>query len=169
MPSTTKEAPTVDVELTVNGSEEELEVEPRMLLVEMLREELNLTGPHVGCESSYCGACTVLMDGKPVKSCTVFGAQAHQAEIMTVEGLAADADGEVHALQQSFSENHGLQCGYCTPGLLMTGYALMESKPDASRDEIKKAISGNVCRCTGYQNVVKAIHAVTEGESSNGA
>ena len=167
MPSTTESPPKVDVEVTVNGKEEHLQVEPRMLLVEMLREELDLTGVHVGCESSYCGACTVLLDGEPVKTCTVFAAQVHESEITTVEGLSEG--GELHELQESFSENHALQCGYCTPGLLMSGKALLDEKPDASKKEIKKAISGNVCRCTGYQNIVKAIDQVTEGSSADGS
>lgn len=166
MPSTTDQKPKAEVEVTVNGEKEQLEVEPRMLLVEMLREKLDLTGPHIGCESSYCGACTVLLDGEPIKSCTVFGVQAHNAEIMTVEGLTKQ-DGELHALQQSFSEEHGLQCGYCTPGLLMSGYALLEDTPNPSKEKIKKSISGNVCRCTGYQNIIKAIDKATE-EPTNG-
>jgi carbon-monoxide dehydrogenase small subunit len=165
MPSTTESPAKVDVEVTVNGKEEYLQVEPRMLLVEMLREELGLTGAHVGCESSYCGACTVLLDGEPVKTCTVFAVQAHESEITTVEGLSEE--GELHELQESFSENHALQCGYCTPGLLMSGKALLDRNPDATKKEIKKAISGNVCRCTGYQNIVKAIDQVTEGSSND--
>lgn len=167
MPSTTESPAKVDVEVTVNGEEEHLRVEPRMLLVEMLREELDLTGAHVGCESSYCGACTVLLDGEPVKTCTVFAVQVHESEITTVEGLSEG--GELHELQESFSENHALQCGFCTPGLLMSGKALLDRKPDASEKEIKKAISGNVCRCTGYQNIVKAIDEVTEGSSDDGS
>lgn len=158
------ETPTqVTVEVSVNGRTERLQVEPRMLLVELLREKLDLTGAHIGCESSYCGACTVLMDGEPVKSCTVLAVQAHESEITTVEGLFED--GELHKLQKSFSENHALQCGYCTPGLLMSGKSLLDKKPDATKKEIKKAISGNVCRCTGYQNIVQAISSVIEGST----
>ncbi len=167
MPLKTEEKPKVEVRTTVNGSEEYLEIEPRMLLVEMLREELNLTGVHVGCESSYCGACTILMDGDPVKSCTVFGVQAHQSELTTVEGLTDD--GELHELQKAFSENHGLQCGYCTPGLLMVGKALLDGETEVSKDDIEKAISGNVCRCTGYQNIVKSIQSASNGGSTDGS
>jgi carbon-monoxide dehydrogenase small subunit len=123
--------------------------------VEFIREELGLTGTHIGCDTSYCGACTVLMDGRPVKSCTVYAVQADGSEIETVEGL--EADGELHPLQTAFSEHHGLQCGYCTPGMLMSSKHLLEDNPDPSREEIKKGIAGNVCRCTGYQNIITAV------------
>jgi carbon-monoxide dehydrogenase small subunit len=133
----------------------EVTVNPRTLLVEFIREELGLTGTHIGCDTSYCGACTVLMDGRPVKSCTVYAVQADGSEIETVEGL--EADGELHPLQTAFSEHHGLQCGYCTPGMLMSSKHLLEDNPDPSREEIKKGIAGNVCRCTGYQNIITAV------------
>jgi carbon-monoxide dehydrogenase small subunit len=123
--------------------------------VEFIREELNLTGTHIGCDTSYCGACTVLMDGRPVKSCTLLAAQADGSEISTVEGL--ELDGELHPLQTAFSEHHGLQCGYCTPGMLMSSKHLLDENPDPSREEIKKCIAGNVCRCTGYQNIITAV------------
>jgi carbon-monoxide dehydrogenase small subunit len=143
------------VEVTVNGGTYQREIEPRTLLVEFIREELGLTGTHIGCDTSYCGACTVLMDGRPVKSCTVYAVQADGSEIETVEGL--EGDGELHLLQTAFSEHHGLQCGYCTPGMLMSAVHLLQENPDPSREEIKKGISGNVCRCTGYQNIITAI------------
>ncbi len=145
----------VFVEVTVNGGTYQREIEPRTLLVELIREELGLTGTHIGCDTSYCGACTVLMDGRPVKSCTVYAVQADGSEIETVEGL--EQDGKLHPLQESFSEHHGLQCGYCTPGMLMSSKHLLQENPDPSRDEIKKGIAGNVCRCTGYQNIYSAV------------
>ena len=145
----------VFVELTVNGGTYQREIEPRTLLVEFIREELGLTGTHIGCDTSYCGACTVLMDGRPVKSCTVFAVQADGCEIDTVEGL--ESDGELHPLQTAFSEHHGLQCGYCTPGMLMSSKHLLAENPDPSREEIKKCIAGNTCRCTGYQNIITAV------------
>ncbi len=145
------------MKVKVNGKPYEVEVESRLLLVDLLREKLNLTGTHVGCDTSYCGACTVLLNGVTVKSCTVFAVQADQGEVMTVEGLATD--GHLHPIQQAFAENHGLQCGYCTPGLLMSTYQLLSKKPHPSEGEIRKAIAGNTCRCTGYQNILKAIRA----------
>jgi carbon-monoxide dehydrogenase small subunit len=145
----------VFVELTVNGGTYQREIEPRTLLVEFIREELGLTGTHIGCDTSYCGACTVVMDGRPVKSCTVLAVQADGSKIETVEGL--ESDGELHPLQTAFSEHHGLQCGYCTPGMLMSCAQLLAENPDPSRDEIKKGIAGNVCRCTGYQNIITAV------------
>ncbi len=145
----------VFVELTVNGGTYQREIEPRTLLVEFIREELGLTGTHIGCDTSYCGACTVLMDGRPIKSCTVFAVQADGCEIDTVEGL--ESDGELHPLQTAFSEHHGLQCGYCTPGMLMSSKHLLAENPDPSREEIKKCIAGNTCRCTGYQNIITAV------------
>jgi aerobic carbon-monoxide dehydrogenase small subunit len=150
----------VPLEVTVNGLRHRLEVEPRLLLVDLLREELNLTGTHIGCDTSYCGACTVLLNGAAVKSCTVFAVQAHQGEILTVEGLATN--GELHAVQKAFASCHGLQCGYCTPGLLMSTYFLLSKNSHPSDKEIRKAISGNTCRCTGYQNVLKAVRAASE-------
>ncbi|MBV8890908.1 MAG: (2Fe-2S)-binding protein [Acidobacteria bacterium] len=145
----------VPLTLTVNGKAYSITVEPRLLLVELLREQLDLTGTHVGCDTTYCGACTVLMNGKTVKSCTVFAVQAEGAEIMTVEGLAKN--GELTAIQQAFGESYGLQCGYCTPGLMMCTYQLLSSNPQPNDSQIRKAIAGNTCRCTGYQNIFKAI------------
>jgi carbon-monoxide dehydrogenase small subunit len=145
----------VFVEVTVNGGTYQREIEPRTLLVEFIREELGLTGTHIGCDTSYCGACTVLMDGRPVKSCTLLAAQADGSEISTVEGL--ELGEELHPLQTAFSEHHGLQCGYCTPGMLMSAKHLLEENPEPSREEIKKGIAGNVCRCTGYQNIITAV------------
>jgi carbon-monoxide dehydrogenase small subunit len=143
------------VQLSVNGEKHEAEVEPRLLLVHLLRENLRLTGTHIGCDTSHCGACTVLMDGRPVKSCTVFAVQANGRQLMTVEGL--EQDGKLHPLQESFMSQHGLQCGYCTPGMLMTAYAFLQKNPKPTEDDIRAAISGNLCRCTGYVNIVKAV------------
>lgn len=148
---------TMPVTITVNGETRQREVEPRMLLVEFLREELRLTGTHIGCDTSYCGACTVLLDGAPVKSCTLLAAQADGAEALTVEAL--EKDGELHPLQQAFSEHHGLQCGYCTPGMIMSSLALLAENPEPDAKAIRKALAGNVCRCTGYQNIIKAVQA----------
>lgn len=150
----------VPIRVTVNGKRYELEVEPRLLLVDLLREALDLTGTHIGCDTSYCGACTVLLNGVSVKSCTVLAAHADQGEVLTVEGLAQD--GKLHAIQQAFADHHGLQCGYCTPGLLLSSYQLLAKNPHPSETEIRKGISGNTCRCTGYQNVFKAIRAAAE-------
>ena len=143
------------IKLTVNGQEVEGTVEPRTLLVHFLREQAGLTGTHIGCETSHCGACTVDLNGKSVKSCTVFAVQADGGEILTVEGLAQG--GELHPLQTAFAEDHGLQCGYCTPGMLVRAQRLLQENPDPSEEEIRWGISGNLCRCTGYQNIVKAI------------
>jgi aerobic carbon-monoxide dehydrogenase small subunit len=143
------------VQLSVNGEKHEADVEPRLLLVHLLREVLRLTGTHIGCDTTHCGACAVLMDGRAVKSCTVFAVQANGRQLMTVEGL--EQDGKLHPLQESFMSEHGLQCGYCTPGMLMTGYAFLQKHPTPSEDEIRAAISGNLCRCTGYVNIVKAV------------
>ena len=142
------------ITVTVNGKEHSLEVEPRLLLVHLLREQLALTGTHVGCDTTSCGACTVLVDGTPIKSCTHFAVQVDGREIMTVEGLGK---GGLHPLQLGFKEEHGLQCGFCTPGMLLVSAALLEENPDPSEEEIRWAISGNICRCTGYQNIVKAV------------
>ncbi len=150
----------VPIAVTVNGKAHRLNVEPRLLLVEMLREELNLTGTHIGCETTYCGACTVLLNGASVKSCTVFAVQADQGEILTVEGLAQN--GNLHPIQQAFAEQHGLQCGYCTPGFLLSTYQLLSENPQPDEKEIRKAIAGNTCRCTGYQNIVKAMQAAAQ-------
>jgi aerobic carbon-monoxide dehydrogenase small subunit len=144
------------VAMTVNGKSVEALVEPRTLLIHLLREQLNLTGPHIGCETSHCGACTVDLDGKSVKSCTVFAVQANGADILTIEGVAG-ADGTLHALQEGFREMHGLQCGFCTPGMIVRAHRLLQENPNPSDAEIRMGISGNLCRCTGYQNIVRAI------------
>jgi aerobic carbon-monoxide dehydrogenase small subunit len=143
------------VSITVNGRRTEHEVEPRLLLVQYLREVLGLTGTHVGCDTSQCGACTVLMDGQAVKSCTVFAVQVDGSEVLTIEGLARD--GELHPLQQGFWEEHGLQCGFCTPGIILAAHSLLEQSPNPSEQEIRKGLEGNLCRCTGYHNIVKAV------------
>jgi carbon-monoxide dehydrogenase small subunit len=148
--------PKSQVSLTVNGETVEALVEPRMLLIHFLREQLNLTGPHIGCETSHCGACTVDLDGKSVKSCTMFAVQANGADVRTIEGMAA-ADGTLHALQEGFREMHGLQCGFCTPGMIMRAYRLLQENGSPTEEEIRFGIAGNLCRCTGYQNIVKAI------------
>jgi len=146
----------MNVTVTVNGTRYTRDVEPRRLLAYFLREELGLTGTHVGCDTSSCGCCVVALDGdRAVKSCTMFAVQADGHEITTVEGL--EQGGKLHALQQAFWDQHGLQCGYCTPGMLMTSYAFLQHTPDPSEAEIREAISGNLCRCTGYQNIVKAV------------
>jgi aerobic carbon-monoxide dehydrogenase small subunit len=144
-----------NVRMKVNGRDREAEVEPRLLLVHFIREVLTLTGTHVGCDTTNCGACTVLLDGRPVKSCTVFAVQADGREIRTVEGVADN--GKLHPLQEGFKEEHGLQCGFCTPGMIMSACALLEKNPHPSEQEIRWGISGNLCRCTGYQNIVKAV------------
>jgi carbon-monoxide dehydrogenase small subunit len=141
--------------VTVNGTPHTAEVEPRLLLVHYLRNVLNLTGTHIGCDTSQCGACTVSMNGKAVKSCTVLSVQADGAEITTIEGLAQD--GSLHPIQEGFWEKHGLQCGFCTPGMIMTAYDLLQRNPNPSEAETREGIRGNLCRCTGYQNIVKAI------------
>jgi len=149
------------VQLSVNGEKHEADVEPRLLLVHLLRENLRLTGTHIGCDTTHCGACTVLMDGRAVKSCTVFAVQANGKQLMTVEGL--EQDGKLHPLQESFMSEHGLQCGYCTPGMLMTSFAFLQKHKSPSEDEVRTAISGNLCRCTGYVNIVKAVqHAAAK-------
>jgi carbon-monoxide dehydrogenase small subunit len=154
------------VKVVVNGEKHEADVEPRLLLVHLLRENFRLTGTHIGCDTTHCGACTVLLDGRPVKSCTVFGVQANGREIMTVEGL--EQDGKLHPLQEGFVEKHGLQCGYCTPGMLMTSYAFLREQPRPGEDDIRRAISGNLCRCTGYVNIVKAIQYAAAKLSNGG-
>ncbi len=143
------------ITVTVNGEEHEALVEPRLLLVHLIRETLHETGTHIGCDTSSCGACTVMMDGRPVKSCTILAVQANGREVMTVEGLET-ADG-LNPVQEGFKEEHGLQCGFCTPGMMITAVALLEENPDPTEEEIRKAISGNLCRCTGYVNIVKAV------------
>jgi len=148
--------PKTHLSMTVNGKAAEGLVEPRTLLIHFLREDLNLTGPHIGCETTHCGACTVDLDGKSVKSCTVFAVQTDGASIVTIEGIAAP-DGTLHALQEGFREMHGLQCGFCTPGMITRAWRLLQEIPNPSEEEIRFGISGNLCRCTGYQNIVKAI------------
>jgi aerobic carbon-monoxide dehydrogenase small subunit len=143
------------VRVKVNGHDREAEIEPRLLLVHFIRDVLGLTGTHVGCDTTNCGACTVILDGRPVKSCTVFAVQANGREIRTIEGVASD--GQLHPLQEGFKEEHGLQCGFCTPGMILSAYALLEKNPHPTEEEIRWGISGNLCRCTGYQNIVKAV------------
>ncbi len=153
---------TIPINVTINGKVHEAEVEPRLLLVHYLRENLGLTGTHVGCDTSQCGACTVTMDGRSTKSCTVFAVQADGCEITTIEGLAPE-DG-LHPLQEGFWEEHGLQCGYCTPGMIMSGVDLLQNNPNPSEQEIREGLSGNFCRCTGYQHIVSAIqYAANKG------
>jgi len=159
--------PKTQIALTVNEREIEALVEPRTLLIHFLREQLNLTGPHIGCDTSHCGACTVDLDGRSVKSCTLFAVQADGAEIRTIEGIAA-ADGTLHPLQEGFREMHGLQCGFCTPGMITRAWRLLQENPRPTEDEIRFGIAGNLCRCTGYQNIVRAIQfaaAKLAGES----
>jgi carbon-monoxide dehydrogenase small subunit len=146
---------THDIRVTINGETHEGTVDSRLLLIHWLRDSLGLTGTHIGCDTTHCGACTLLLDGAPVKSCTLLAVQADGCEVMTVEGL--EQDGELHPIQEGFWEMHGLQCGYCTPGMMMTGYALLRDSPNPSELEIREAISGNLCRCTGYVNIVKAV------------
>ena len=148
--------PKVQVKMTINGREVEALVEPRTLLVHFLREQLGLTGTHIGCDTSHCGACTVDLNEMSVKSCALFAVQADGATILTIEGMAAP-DGTLHALQEGFRQMHGLQCGYCTPGMIMRAHRLLKENPNLSEDEIRSGISGNLCRCTGYQNIVKSI------------
>ncbi len=143
------------ISMTVNGKQYEHDVEPRLLLVHYIRDVLQLTGTHVGCDTSQCGACTVIMDGAAVKACTILAVQADAAQIETIEGLATN--GELHPIQRGFWEEHGLQCGFCTPGMIMTTVDLLKNNPAPSEEEIRKGIEGNLCRCTGYQNIVKAI------------
>jgi aerobic carbon-monoxide dehydrogenase small subunit len=159
----------MEISVTVNGTARTADVEPRMLLAHVIREEFGLTGTHIGCDTTSCGACTVLLDGSPVKSCTMFGVQADGREVTTVEGLSG-ADG-LHPVQAAFQEEHGLQCGYCTPGMMLVGAALLERDPDPTDDAIRWAISGNLCRCTGYMNIVKAIQAAakTKAEATQAA
>ena len=148
------------ISVTINGKTHEADVEARLLLVHFLRENLNMTGTHIGCDTTSCGACTVMMNGKPVKSCTVLAVQADGAEVMTVEGLAQN--GKLHPIQEGFHEMHGLQCGYCTPGMMMSSVALLARNPCPTEQEIREGISGNLCRCTGYMNIVKAIQFASD-------
>jgi aerobic carbon-monoxide dehydrogenase small subunit len=152
----------VRLQVTVNGQSQDMEVEPRLLLVHYLRDKVGLTGTHIGCDTTNCGACTVHLNGESVKSCTVLAVQAEGAEVTTIEGLA---DGEtLHPLQQAFWEHHGLQCGYCTPGMIMAAADLLERNPSPSEDEVRHALEGNLCRCTGYHNIVKAVMAASGQE-----
>ncbi len=160
----------MEVTITVNGRTHTKSVEPRMLLVHFLREELGLTGTHIGCDSSHCGACTVLVDGTPLKSCTYLAVMANGRSVETVEGLKQG--GKLHVIQEEFKEQHGLQCGYCTPGMMLVGKALLEENPNPTDDEVRFAISGNICRCTGYMNIVKSIQAAgkrMQAESADAA
>lgn len=151
---------TVRVSLKINGKEYSGSAEPRLLLVHFIRDELNLTGTHIGCDTGHCGACTVIMNGKTVKSCMVLAVQANGADILTVEGLAQGD--KLHPIQQAYWENHGLQCGYCTPGMLMSSLFLLQRNPDPTDEEIRKGIEGNLCRCTGYVNIIKSIKAAAK-------
>jgi carbon-monoxide dehydrogenase small subunit len=156
----------IRISLDVNGSEHTVTIEPRRTLVDVLRDDCHLTGTHIGCEHGVCGACTILVDDKPVRSCLMFGVQAEGKKIRTVEGLA---DGDtLHPLQKAFWENHGLQCGFCTPGFLMLAAGVLEESPDMSDDEIKEVLSSNLCRCTGYQNIIKAVR-LAAAEMRSGA
>lgn len=154
------------VAITVNGVVHRREVEPRLLLTHFLRDELGLTGTNVGCDTSQCGSCTVLLDGRAVKSCTVLSLQADGSKVTTIEGLATN--GKLHPLQQAFWDNHGLQCGFCTPGMILTACDLLKRNPSPSEAEIRHGLEGNLCRCTGYQNIVKAIHAAAEAMRGRG-
>jgi aerobic carbon-monoxide dehydrogenase small subunit len=159
----------VQIAITVNGKVRKASVEPRTLLVHFLREQLNLTGTHIGCDTSQCGACTVLMDGRSVKSCTVFAVQADGSQITTIEGLAKD--GQLHPVQEGFWEEHGLQCGYCTPGMILSAVHLLNENPSPDEAQIREAIGGNFCRCTGYQHIVNAIQYAakkTQGAAASG-
>jgi aerobic carbon-monoxide dehydrogenase small subunit len=158
---------TQEITVTVNGAEHSLAVEPRLLLVHFLREKLRLTGTHVGCDTTNCGACTVLVDGVPVKSCTYLAVQANGKAVTSVEGLADGA--QLHPIQEGFKEEHGLQCGFCTPGMLLASKALLEENPDPSEEEIRWALSGNLCRCTGYQNIVNAVQWTAKKLQSDSA
>ena len=162
---------TLSIEITVNGKLYQRDVEPRLLLVEFIRENIGLTGTHVGCDTSYCGACTIILNGEAIKSCTYLAVQADGGEVITVEGL--EKEGQMHPLQQAFSECHGLQCGYCTPGMLMSSLALLAENPDPSVKDIRKRLAGNVCRCTGYQNIIKSVQSAASSlraiqETDNG-
>ena len=148
----------IPVSLTVNGSAVSTEVEPRMLLVQLLRDQLRLTGTHVGCDTGQCGACTVHLQGRAVKSCTLLAAQAHGADVTTIEGISG-ADGALHPMQAAFKEHHGLQCGFCTPGMVMNAIDLVRGRPEVSEAEVRSGLDGNLCRCTGYHNIVKAVLA----------
>ncbi len=155
-------APVVHISVTVNGKPRDAEVEPRLLLVHFLRENLELTGTHVGCDTSNCSACTVLMDGKPVKSCTVLAAQADGRDVLTIEGL--EREGELHPIQEAFLAKHGLQCGFCTPGMIISAYSLLQKNKHPTDEEIRKGISGNICRCTGYAKIVESVRYAADSK-----
>jgi len=157
----------VSISLRVNGVEQHATVEPRLLLVHYLRDQLGLTGTHVGCDTSQCGACVVHVDGQSVKSCTLFAVQADGADVLTIEGLATD--GQYHPVQEGFWEKHGLQCGYCTPGMIMSAVSLLEQNPNPTESDIRHELEGNMCRCTGYQNIVKAVQYAAEKMNANAA
>jgi carbon-monoxide dehydrogenase small subunit len=160
----------VNITLSVNGREASSDVEPRTLLVHHLRDELGLTGTNVGCDTSSCGACTVLLDGESVKSCTVLAVQADGHEVTTIEGLApADGNGALHPMQQAFHEQHGLQCGFCTPGMVLAAVSLLQENPHPTEHEVRHGLEGNLCRCTGYHNIVKAVMAAADGQVGTGA
>ena len=148
------------IKVTINGAAKEADVEARTLLVHFIRDTLEMTGTHIGCDTTSCGACTVMLNGKTVKSCTVFAVQADGGEVMTVEGLAQN--GKLHPIQEGFTEKHGLQCGFCTPGMMLSSLALLKQNPNPTEDEIRWALSGNLCRCTGYNNIVKAVQYAAE-------
>ena len=148
------------IRLKINGTDREAEVEPRLLFVHCIRDVFGLTGTHIGCDTSHCGACSVILDGKAIKSCTLFAVQAHGTEVMTVEGL--EQNGKLHPIQEGFWQEHGLQCGFCTPGMMMTATAFLKENPKPTEDEIRVAISGNLCRCTGYVNIVKSVQYAAE-------
>jgi len=154
-PAVAEEVQTTRVDIRINGESKAAQIEPRLLLAHLIRNGFRLTGTHTGCDTTNCGACTVLLDGAPVKSCTVFAVQANNRDVMTVEGLATAS--ELHPIQEGFKDEHGLQCGFCSPGMMMSAKALLEENPDPTEDEVRWALSGNLCRCTGYQNIVKAV------------
>jgi carbon-monoxide dehydrogenase small subunit len=158
--------PKTQLSFNLNGQSVDVMVEPRELLIHVLREQLQQTGSHIGCETSHCGACTVDFNGESVKSCTLLAVQAQGADVLTVEGLASN--GELHPLQQAFMSEHGLQCGFCTPGMLMRSYRFLQENPDPTESEIREGISGNLCRCTGYQNIIKAIQVAASVINENG-
>ena len=151
----------MNISLTINGNNFYHDVEPRLLLIHFLRETVGLTGPHIGCETSLCGACTIELNGKAVKSCTMFAVQADGATLVTIEGLATD--GKLHAMQEAFWNQHGAQCGFCTPGMIMTSKQILDRNPDPSEQEIRHGLEGNICRCTGYQHIVNAVKAAAAG------
>ena len=155
-------ADNVRVNVTINGEARQSEVEPRLLLVHYLRDTLGLTGTHIGCDTSNCGACTVLLDGEAVKSCTILAAQADGAEVKTIEGMAEGSNGAMHPLQEAFWEHHGLQCGYCTPGMIMTAADLLARNPNPTEEEVRHGLEGNLCRCTGYHNIVKSVMSAAD-------